>query len=290
MPGPYAGNEKCQEFVENLKAMREGRGWSQSRLAAESHCTVVAMIESFARAPLEEHGAAFDEAFGLRDMFAAKARAIQGESFPEAFESFPAHEAAADDLYIYEHSVFPGLIQTPRYARAMFGTLPDLTSADVERLVDGRLARQKVLFDEGRKHPRLWALVDEAALRRPVAAAEVMHEQCMRALELSHMPNVSLAVVPYAAGGHIGVLGACTIVEIDGHARIVNLEDLADGRVSDDPVIVRRVALRFRSLQHEALSGGDSRVMIARVAEETWNGTATTGARALSAVPTAGSV
>ena len=111
----------------------------------------------------------------------------------------------------------------------------------------------------------------------------------MRALELSLLPNVSLAVVPYAAGGHIGLAGACTIVEIDGHARIVNLDDLADGRVSDDPVIVRRVALRFRSLQHEALSSGDSRVMIARVAEETWNGTATTGARALSALPTAGS-
>lgn len=290
MPGPYAGNEKCQEFVENLKAMREGRGWSQSRLASESHCTVVAMIESFARAPLEEHGAAFDEAFGLRDMFAAKARAVQGESFPEAFESFPAHEAAADDLYIYEHSVFPGLIQTQRYARAMFGTLPDLTAADVERLVDGRLARQVVLFGEGRKHPRLWALVDEAALRRPVAAPEVMHEQCMRALELSQMPNVSLAVVPYAAGGHIGVLGACTIVEIGGQARIVNLDDLADGRVSDDPVTVRRVALRFRSLQHEALSRGDSRDLIATIAEDIWNGKAPTGARALSAVPTAGSV
>src|ERR1700722_19086729 len=187
MPGPYAGNEKCQEFVENLKAMREGRGWSQSRLASESHGTVVAMIESFARAPLEEHGAAFDEAFGLRDMFAAKARAVQGESFPEAFKSFPAHEAAADDLYIYEHSVFPGLVQTPRYARAMFGTLPDLTADDVERLVDGRLARQKVLFDEGRKHPRLWALVDEAALRGPVAGAGVRQREGLGALGLSDM-------------------------------------------------------------------------------------------------------
>jgi len=117
-----------------------------------------------------------------------------------------------------------------------------------------------------------------------------MHEQCMHALELSRMPNVSLAVVPYAAGGHIGLSGACTIVEMDGQARIVNLDDLADGRVSEDPVIVRRVALRFRSLQHEALSRGDSRDMIARVAEELWNGTATTGARALSAVPTADSV
>jgi transcriptional regulator with XRE-family HTH domain len=58
MPGKYADNEKCQDFVANLKAEREARGWSQERLATESHCTVVAMIESFARSPLEEHGRA----------------------------------------------------------------------------------------------------------------------------------------------------------------------------------------------------------------------------------------
>jgi hypothetical protein len=289
MPGPYADNEKCKDFVANLKAMREMRAWSQDRLAGESHCTVVAMIESFARSPLEEHGAAFDAAFGLVDVFAAKARAIQGEAFPEAFESFPTHEATADDLYIYEHSLIPGLIQTERYARAMFGTLPNVTSDEVERLVAARMARQDVLFREDRRHPRLWALVDEGALRRPVASAEVMGEQCLHALELSRMPNVSLAVVPYAAGGHIGLSGACTIVEVGGQARIVNLDDLADGRVSEDPAIVRRVALRFRSLQHEALSRGDSRDMIVRVAEELWNATAPNGARALTAVPTAGS-
>jgi hypothetical protein len=289
MPGPYADNEKCKDFVANLKVMREMRGWSQDRLAGESHCTVVAMIESFARSPLEEHGTAFDAAFGLKDMFAAKARAIQGAAFPEAFESFPTHEATADDLYIYEHSLIPGLIQTERYARAMFGTLPNVTSDEVERLVAARMARQDVLFREDRRHPRLWALVDEGALRRPVASAEVMGEQCLHALELSRMPNVSLAVVPYAAGGHIGLSGACTIVEVGGQARIVNLDDLADGRVSEDPAIVRRVALRFRSLQHEALSRGDSRDMIARVAEELWNATAPNGARAHTAVPTAGS-
>ena len=111
----------------------------------------------------------------------------------------------------------------------------------------------------------------------------------MHALEVSRLPHVSLAVVPYAAGGHIGLLGACTIIERDGMPRIVNLEDIADGRVSEDPAIVKRVALRFRALQHEALPGGDSRDMIARMAEELWNGTAPTGARALTAVPTEGS-
>jgi hypothetical protein len=289
MSGRFADDERCQQFVENLKAMRDRCGWSQDRLAAESLCTAVANIESFSRPPLEEHGVAFDKAFGLRDVFAKAAREIQGQSFPAAFEKFPEHEGTADDLYIYEHSVFSGLIQTERYMRAVFWTLPNIEPDEVDRLVSARMARQEALFGENRRRPRLWVLLDEAALRRPVADADVMYEQCVRALDVSRMPNVSLAVLPYTAGGHIGLSGACTIVVRDESPRIVNLDDLADGRVSEDAAIVRRVALRFRSLQHEALPGVASRDMIARVAEELWNGTALTGARALTALPTAGS-
>lgn len=234
MPGKYADDEKCQRFVANLKRMREAFGWSQERLAAESHCTVVAMIESFARAPLVEHGVAFDAAFGLRDVFAKDAREMLGQSF-----------------------------------------------------AGGRLARQEILFREDPSPPRVWALVDEAALRRPVADAAVMYEQCRHALEVSRLPHVSLAVVPYADRWHVGLLGACQIAEWDGIPRVVNLDDLADGRVSEDPTMVRKVALRFRALQYEALPGGDSRKVIARVAEELWNGTAATGARARIAAATA---
>jgi transcriptional regulator with XRE-family HTH domain len=247
MPGKYADDEKCQQFVANLKRMREAFGWSQERLATESHCTVVAMIESFARLPLVEHGVAFDAAFGLRDVFAKDAREMLGQSFAEAFQPFPAHEATAHDLYIYEHSVFTGLIQTERYMRAVFAAVPNIRAEEVEQRVTGRLARQEILFRDDPDPPRVWTLIDETALRRPVAVAAVMYEQCQHALEASRLPHVSLAVVPYADRWHIGLLGACTIVERDGTPRVVNLEDLADGRVSEDPEIVRQVALRFRA-------------------------------------------
>jgi hypothetical protein len=83
-----------------------------------------------------------------------------------------------------------------------------------------------------------------------------MYEQCMYALEVSQLPHVSLAVIPYRERWHVGLLGAFTVVERDGMPRIVNLEDIADGGPSEDPAAVRRVALRFRALQHEALPGG----------------------------------
>ena len=103
------------------------------------------------------------------------------------------------------------------------------------------------------------------------------------------MPNVSVTVVPYSAGGHTGLLGAFTIAHQQGQTSIVNVEDIVDGRVAEDPALVAEVSLRFRSLQAEAMPTTASRDMIARIAEELWNGTAPTGARALTAVTTAGS-
>jgi Domain of unknown function (DUF5753) len=60
-------------------------------------------------------------------------------------------------------------------------------------------------------------------------------------------------VVPYSADGHIGLLGACTVAELEDSASIVNLEDIADGRVTDDAATVSQVSLRFNSLRSDAL-------------------------------------
>jgi hypothetical protein len=287
--GPYAGNEMCRDFVENLVRLRNAYKWTQAELAAACPYSsgVIANIEGFQRAPLVEHGRSIDKAFGLKDMFEGKAKAIQGKSFAEAFEDFPAHEAKADDLYLYEHSVFPGLTQTERYARAVLSAWPNITDEEIDQRVSGRMARQDVLYRADTRPPRVWALVDESALRRQVADAAVMYEQFMHALKVSALPTVQLAVVPHVGRWHVGLLGACAIVERDGAPRVVNLDDLADGGVSEDPVIVQRVALRFRTLQAEAMPTRASRDMIARMAEELWNGTAPNGVRALSAAATA---
>jgi hypothetical protein len=272
--GPFADDEKCQDFAANLEKMLGGFKWSRGDLAARCHYTVsvVHNILGFQRAPTVENGEAFDEAFGLNDVFAAKARSIRGESFPEVYQAFPVQEAGAHDLYVYEHSVFPGLIQTERYARAVLSAWPNIRAEEVDRRVSGRLARQEAVYREEPQPPRVWALVDEAAIRRPVAPADVMYEQCMHALDVSQLPHVSLAVVPYRERWHVGLLGACTIVERDGVPRAMYLDDLVDGRVMEDPVQVRQAALRFRALQHESLPGGDSRDMIERLAEELWKG------------------
>ena len=175
---------------------------------------------------------------------------------------------------MFEHSLVPGLLQTPGYARAVLATRPNTAEDEIDNLVAARLARQAILTREDPPPPLLWALIDEGVLHRPVALDEVMHDQLMYLVEMSRRPNITIQVVPYSAGGHTGLLGAFVIADLDSSPGIVYLEDIADGRTFEDPGAVSRVTLRYKSLQSEALPKGVSRELIVRVAEERWTGSA----------------
>ena len=101
-----------------------------------------------------------------------------------------------------------------------------------------------------------------------------MHDQLMYLVEMSRRPNITVQVVPYGAGGHTGLLGAFAIADLGSSPSIVNAEDIADGRVFEDPGTVSLVTLRYKFLQSEALPNAASRELIARVAEERWKGIA----------------
>ncbi len=92
-----------------------------------------------------------------------------GDAVPDWFEPYLGLEQAAEVIRCYEVQFVPGLLQTPGYARAVFqieaGNDPGL---DTEQQVSVRIRRQQVLHRPG--PPRLWAVIDEAALRRPIGA------------------------------------------------------------------------------------------------------------------------
>ena len=158
----------------------------------------------------------------------------------------------------------------------------------VDERVTARLARRSE-FDRRSAPVRVWALVDEVALRCCVGDASVMHDQLMHLVAESERANVSIQVLPGMVG-HAGRLGAFAIAERSGHPSIVYLEDAADGSVTDDPAIVKQMTLIFRSLGTRALPLDASRDLIARVDDEQWKPSARTGARALTAVATEGTV
>ena len=118
--------------------------------------------------------------------------------------------------------------------------------------------------------PLLWVLLDEGVLHRPVGTATVMHAQLLRLAELCDAPYVSLQVIPFSAGGHIGLLGAFVIAEMGDLPGIVYLETAADGQTVEDAATVSQVALRFDSLRSEALPRSASKDLIMKVAEDKW--------------------
>lgn len=263
-------------FADEMKAAREQRGWSQADLAGQIpySLSTISMVEALHRVPARDLASHLDKTFGTPGTFTRLEGRLRDLPFPASFRPFAAYEAEATALYVFQHSLVPGLLQTPAYARAVLATRPNTTDDELDNLVAARLARQAVLTRDDPPAPLLWALIDEGVLYRPVAPAEVMHDQLMDLVRMSRLPNVTIQVIPYSAGGHTGLLGAFVVADLDSSLGIVYVEDIADGRVFEDPGAVSRVTLRYRSLQSEALPKGASRELIARVAEERWKATA----------------
>ncbi len=121
--------ETLSLFVDEMRAMREQRGWSQAELAENARYSesLIAMVETYRRAPTEALAKALDGAFGSPDTFARLQRKVRTVSFPAAFRPFAEHEAKATALRWFEHSLVPGLLQTEDYARAVLSTRPNST-------------------------------------------------------------------------------------------------------------------------------------------------------------------
>ncbi|MGA4848207.1 helix-turn-helix domain-containing protein [Streptomyces sp. G5(2025)] len=126
---------------------------------------------------------------------------------PGWFSMYVSLEGAASLIRSYEPHFVPGLLQTEEYARGVMlsGAIGQTRPADIERYVALRMERQALLTREDA--PRLWVVMDETALRRPVGGPEVMREQLDRLLEATEMPHVTLQVAPFAAGPHPGTYG-----------------------------------------------------------------------------------
>ncbi|MEU1590450.1 helix-turn-helix transcriptional regulator [Micromonospora sp. NPDC005710] len=134
-----------------------------------------------------------------------------GDVLPSWFQSYLGLEAAAALIRSYEVQFVPGLLQTREYARAV--VLLGHGAADpgeIDRRVALRMQRQQLL--QRQNPPQLWAVVDEAALRRPIGGAEVMRGQLAALIEATKSPHIRLQVIPFAAGGHAAAGGAFTIL------------------------------------------------------------------------------
>jgi hypothetical protein len=261
-------------FGAEVRRAREAAGISQADLGKLAGCddSYVSRVEGGLEEPPKGFPEACDVAFpqmgGFFTRFYYDSRRWEGP-FPVSFRDFVPHEVTATLLRCYEHSMVPGLLQTPEYARAVLSTRPNSSQEEIDELVAARLARQDVLAR--REPPLLYAMLDEAVLHRDVGGMSIMHAQLVHLAEMAVRPNITIQVVPYSAGAHNGLLGAFAIADADGSLPVAYLETAALGTTVEEPSTVARVLLTCDTLRSEALPHGASRELILKVAEEKWN-------------------
>ncbi len=134
-----------------------------------------------------------------------------GDVLPQWFRAYVDLESAATIIRVYEGNFMPELLQTEDYMRAMIaGSVSDGSEDELDQRVALRMMRQTLLTrTDG---PWLWAVVDEAALRRRVGGRKVMHAQLQRLVEVAELPSVTLQILPFSAGAHPAMASAFTIL------------------------------------------------------------------------------
>lgn len=178
---------------------------------------------------------------------------------PGWFQNYLGLEEAAVEIRGYEVHFVPGLLQTPEYARCVVASaLPPPSTEQVERTVALRGLRQQILTaDHG---PRLWVVLDELALRRPIGDSRIMAEQLRHLLEVARTPRVALQILPVRRGTHVSSGGAFTMLRF-GEADlpdVVYLENLVSAIYLDRAEHVERYSEVMNQLSVESLSPRES--------------------------------
>jgi transcriptional regulator with XRE-family HTH domain len=161
---------------------------------------------------------------------------------PDWFEHYLSLEQDAKSIRTYEPCHVPGLLQTADYARAVIRHRhPDASEDQIEQRVSLRLTRQDVLWHRRSGPPQLWAVLDEAALRRPAGTTATMRGQLRQLIEMAGRPHVRIFVVPFSAGQRGAVGFPFSILRFPGELipDVVYIEYLALAAYPEKPAEIR---------------------------------------------------
>ncbi|QDY77496.1 helix-turn-helix domain-containing protein [Streptomyces qinzhouensis] len=152
-------------------------------------------------------------------------RRALANGFKPMYEGLSAEIDRTSEMWLWEESVVPGLLQTPDYARHVIQRYAELLGgvSDIEAAVHSRVQRQEWLYRPGRKlHVLMW----EAALRSLICPPSVLTAQLDRLTGMIGMESVELGVIPFTASVKIvpangfWVLDDRVVVAEDWHAEM----------------------------------------------------------------------
>jgi transcriptional regulator with XRE-family HTH domain len=187
---------------------------------------------------------------------------------PNWFETYLGLEQAASIIRTFELQFIPGLLQTADYTRAVT-QLAHNRPDEVERRVELRMLRQQLLTRPNA--PKLWAVIDESALRRSVCSdPDVLRAQLLHLMQMNAQPNISLQFVPLNHGGHAAAGGSFTLLRFaqPDLPDVVYLEQLTSALYLDKRTDVDHYAMVMDRLVARLAPPGRAASILQRIHDE----------------------
>ncbi|MGH3773467.1 MAG: helix-turn-helix domain-containing protein [Pseudonocardiaceae bacterium] len=253
-----------------LRRLREVAGRSREDAAAELECGVskVGKVETGKATLRPAEVKALLDLYGVTERdtvvrLAQYARRRSTVRVPDWAKTFVGMEAAAAEIRTYQTELVPGLLQTEDYARVVTqATDPTQDPRAVERLVALRIERQQRLRSAGA--PLIWAILNEAVIRRQVGDRETIGRQLLHLVELSNDPDITIQVLPFSAGAHPAMGSSFVHLRMgdppDGE--MIYLEDMASSDYLERPAQIASYLAAFGLLAQKALNPTQSSLLI----------------------------
>ncbi|MGW4805147.1 helix-turn-helix domain-containing protein [Kitasatospora sp. NPDC004272] len=246
--------------------LREERGWSLARLAAEalSSPATLSRVESGEYRVPEGLSEQLDRVFETGGHFMRLLPLARRENRPSNYQEFfaLADQALIDESY---SPSMPGLLQTESFARcALQAGLPFGPAEEVEERVRFRLGRQARMRNS--QACQYWFILDESAFARVYGGPEVMAGQLQAVLDAAKLPNVTIQLLPFAAGGHSEVAALWLFTLRDG-TRVAYEESSHAGRIFEEAEEVKKRGALYNLLRAQALSPRDTERVLGAMLE-----------------------
>ncbi|MFD9318660.1 helix-turn-helix domain-containing protein [Streptomyces sp. NPDC060053] len=254
-----------------IKMCRERKGMTQAELGAAIRYSEeqVSSVERGRRAPKTQLLEAADEALGAGGLIAGLQKDVEEARYPKKVRDLKKLEGEAVEICAYDNSVINGLLQTEEYLRAVFRSRrPAFSEEEVEQLVAGRLARQKIV-DGLRMIPAFSFVHDEATLRRRVGGKMVLRRQLERLLQIGQMRNVEIQVLPLDREDNASLGGPFTLLRLREGNTVVHNEVQRTSRLISDRKEIQILELRYGVIRAQALPPQESLTFIEKVLGET---------------------
>ncbi|MEO3813058.1 helix-turn-helix transcriptional regulator [Sphaerisporangium sp. B11E5] len=264
---PNPETSPTHRFGYELRRRRLAAHLTQEELAEKIGYSggLVSMVETGRRMPKADFAQRVDDQLHQNGLLLRLWDECRSDGVQLWFIPWLEAEQKATTLHSWQHSLVPGLLQTPDYARTLFLAEPLFQHSKADQAVASRLDRQAI-FDRD-DSPRMWAVLDEVVLQRPIGGAAVMRRQLDHLLTMAEHPCIALQIVPISSACTPGLLGAFMLADVQGQD-VAYLETANEGKVIASPEDVRNLRTRYDAIRIHALPQAGSKQLIKEWAQK----------------------